>query len=50
MSNDLKDIANRLCPYDQGGWQVLSAEKLANGNWKLEIQPMSRKEATDDEN
>lgn len=41
MSNELKDIANKLCPYDSisDGWSIISAEKLAGGNWKLEIQP-----------
>ena len=60
MSNELKDIANKLCPYDSisDGWAIISAEKLAGGNWRLEIQPhlvetkeeAESQEATNDNN
>ena len=58
MDNELKDIANKLCPYDSisDGWSIISAEKLQGGNWKLEIQPHvvkedeAKKEAADDNN
>lgn len=41
MGNELKDIANKLCPYDSlnDGWSIISAEKLTNGNWNLQIEP-----------
>lgn len=60
MGNELKDIANKLCPYDSlsDGWEILSADKMAGGHWKLEIQPhlvetkaeAEPQEATDDNN
>lgn len=41
MSNELKDIANKLCPYDtlDDGWLIVSAAKQPNGHWTLEIVP-----------
>lgn len=55
MSNELKDIAERLNRYADEGWEITSAEKLANGGWRLDIQPIAEKEAepqeaTDDNN
>lgn len=58
MSNELKDIANKLCPYDSisDGWVITSAEKLKGGGWRLELEPhlvedkTEDQEATDDNN
>lgn len=44
MSNELKDIAERLNKYADEGWEITSAEKLANGGWRLDIQPIAEKE------
>lgn len=46
MSNELKDIACKLCPYDtlSEGWAIVSAEKLTDGNWRLEIQRVAKEE------
>lgn len=56
MSNELKDIVNRLNGYSDGGWVVISAEKLAGGGWRLELQPLinepeaEKQEATNENN
>ena len=53
MSNELKDIAERLDRYADEGWEITSAEKLANGGWNLIIQPIAKEqtqEATNDNN
>lgn len=56
MSNELKDIANKLSGYSDGeGWDIYSAEKLNDGSWRLEIRPESKEpkaiqEATNDNN
>ncbi|MBO5921092.1 MAG: hypothetical protein J6Q48_01725 [Bacteroidaceae bacterium] len=56
MSNELKDIVNRLNGYSDDGWVVTSAEKLGNGGWRLDLQPLVKEpeaemqEATDDNN
>lgn len=54
MSNELKDIVNRLNGYSDDGWVVTSAEKLANGGWRLDIQPYEpeaeKQEATNENN
>lgn len=41
MSNELKDIATKLCPYDSisDGWVIVSAEKRNDGMWNLVITP-----------
>ena len=40
MSNELKDIANKLCPYDSlsDGWSIVSATKRNDGTWSLVIE------------
>lgn len=53
MDNELKEIAERLCKYSGDGWEITHADKLANGNWELIIQPLEPKkdqEATNDNN
>jgi hypothetical protein len=56
MSNELKDIANRLSGYNDDGWQIKSAQKQANGGWSLTIQPIEKEpeaekqEATNENN
>ena len=56
MSNELKDIANKLGGYSNGeGWEIYSAEKLNDGSWRLEIrleskEPKADQEATNDNN
>ena len=51
MSNELKDIANRLSDFkDENGWQIVNAKK-ADGKWFLvieEITPAEKKEAAHD--
>lgn len=53
MSNELKDIAERLNRYADEGWIIESADKRKDGGWNLIIQPMGKKqpqEATNDNN
>lgn len=56
MSNELKDIANRLSGYNDDGWQIESAQKQVNGGWSLIIQPIEKEpeaekqEATNENN
>lgn len=58
MSNELKDIAERLNRYADEGWIIESAGKRPDGGWDLIIQPMEKeakkakktKEATNDNN
>jgi hypothetical protein len=56
MSNELKDIANKLSGYSDGeGWEIYSAEKQPDGSWNLTIQlesraPKADQEATNDNN
>ena len=55
MSNELKDIAQRLNPYNDDGWQIETAEKRADGGWNLVIHPMVKatevpQEVTNDNN
>lgn len=55
MSNELKDLANRLCKYDSiaDGWQIVSAVKQADGSWDLKVIPCEEdedKEAPNDNN
>lgn len=55
MSNELKDIANRLGGYNDDGWQITSAQKVGGG-WRLDIQPLVKEpdaeaqEATNENN
>ena len=38
MSNELKDIVNRLSGYsDFEGWEILNAQKTEDGKWALLI-------------
>lgn len=56
MSNELKDIASKLCPYDSlsDGWAIVSAAKQPDGTWNLVIKAHvvedEEKEASDDNN
>lgn len=51
MSNELKDIANRLSDYkNENGWQIVNAKK-SGSKWFLvieEVTPAETKEAADD--
>ena len=51
MSNELKDISNRLSDFkDENGWQIVNAKK-AGGKWFLvieEITPADTEEAAHD--
>lgn len=42
MSNELRDIANRLCQYDTiaDGWEIITAVKRQDGAWDLTIRAM----------
>ena len=42
MSNELRDIANRLCQYDTiaDGWEIINAVKRQDGAWDLTIRAM----------
>ena len=42
MSNELKDIAERLNRYADEGWEITTATKRADGGWDLTIQPMEK--------
>ena len=52
MSNELKDIAERLSGYSDDGWSIFSAEKQPDGSWSLVIKAIdeAKKEASDDNN
>ena len=53
MSNELKDIAQRLNGYSDDGWEITQAAKHEDGSWTLTIQPMAPEadqEATNDNN
>lgn len=56
MSNELRDIANRLCQYDTvaDGYEIITAVKRNDGAWDLTIRAMAikdkKQEATDDNN
>ena len=39
MSNELKDIVNRLNGYSDEGWEVTSAQKVGGG-WRLDVRPL----------
>lgn len=41
MSNELKDIASKLCPYEfmNDGWVIVNAAKQDDGSWTLVIKP-----------
>ena len=43
MGNELKDIVERLCGYDDG-WIVETAGKRADGGWDLIVQPLKKEE------
>ena len=44
MSNELKDIADKLYGYGYDGWQIISAEKRQDGGWNLTILPMEKQD------
>lgn len=52
MSNELRDIANRLCQYDTvaDGFEIIQAVKRSDGAWDLTIRAIEdkQKEATND--
>lgn len=54
MSNELRDIANRLCQYDTvaDGFEIITAVKRSDGAWDLTIRAMAiedeKQEATND--
>lgn len=56
MSNELKDIAERLSRYLDEGWEITQAAKCEDGSWCLTVQLIEKetkaepKEATDDNN
>ncbi len=51
MSNELKEIADRLNGICDDGWQIEEASKRADGGWNLIIQPIKKEpEVTDDNN
>ena len=53
MSNELKDIAQRLNGYSDDGWEITQAAKHEDGSWTMTIQPLEPKEdpeATNDNN
>lgn len=56
MSNELKDIVQRLNGYSDDGWEITQAAKHEDGSWTLTIQPLEEEkeavpqEATDDNN
>ena len=55
MSNELKDIAQRLNGYSDDGWEIIAATRTNNGSWELTIQPVEPagikdQEATNDNN
>lgn len=47
MGNELKDIANKLCPYDtlMEGWAIISALKRPDGTWSLVVKPIKTEES-----
>ena len=49
MSNELKDIAQRLNPYSDDGWEIIAATKTNNGSWDLTIQPVAPAPTEDQE-
>ena len=56
MSNELKDIAERLSKYLDEGWEITQAAKNEDGSWCLTVQLIEKKpkaetqEATNDNN
>ena len=56
MSNELKDIAERLSRYLDEGWEITQAAKNEDGSWCLTVQLIEKKpkvenqEATNDNN
>ncbi len=48
MSNELRDIANRLTNYDNTeGWVITSAMRKEDGSWDLVLKPLITKEDVD---
>lgn len=53
MSNELKEIADRLNGICDDGWQITQAARRVDGSWDLVIQPIEKEakaEANDDNN
>ena len=55
MSNELKDIADRLSKFYDDGWVITQAAKQEDGSWLLTVQPIETdkvlvQEATNDNN
>lgn len=55
MSNELKDIAERLSRYYEEGWEITQAAKNEDGSWNLKVQliekkPKATQEATNEDN
>ena len=51
MSNELKDIVDRLNGVCDDGWQIIHAVRRTDGSWALVIQPIAKEaEAKDDNN
>lgn len=54
MSNELKDIAERLNKYCDSGWEITQASKQEDGSWILTIRSLEEaeadQEATNDNN
>lgn len=44
MSNELKDIAERLSKYQDDGWEITQAAKNEDGSWCLTIQPIAKED------
>ena len=38
MGNELKEIAERFSRYSGDGWEIIHADKLANGGWELTVK------------
>ena len=51
MSNELKDIADRLSRYSGDGWEITQAAKNEGESWNLKVQRIETpQEATDEDN